>query len=165
MKRNTISIDLLRELFAYDPLTGLLTRKVARGGQPIGAIVGRVRKKDGYLDAKICGKNFLVHRVIWAMHYGVWPSQELDHENGIRSANWIKNLRPGDRAFNNQNRRKPHRNNKLGVQGVCEVPSGRFQARIRVNRRLKSLGTYATVEEASAVFLGAKRELHPGNTL
>lgn len=83
----------------------------------------------------------------------------------LGSNNAIKNLRPSNRLLNNQNRRKAHKNNRLGVHGVTQLKSGRFQARIRVAGVLRSLGAHETAEIAGAVFHRAKRKLHRGSTL
>lgn len=153
-----------RELFSYCAATGVIARRTTRGGQLAGSKVGTLRK-DGYLSTRVDGVELLCHRLAWLLHHGVEPDDEVDHRNGVRSDNRIKNLRDSDRDGNNQNRRTAHKNNRLGVLGVNQLPSGRFQARIRVNKKLRSLGTHATAEAASAAYVNAKRQLHKGNTL
>lgn len=164
MHPRAIDPNEARRLFAYDPATGAITRRITQGGQRAGTVVGTFRV-DGYLATTIGGREVLCHRLAWALHYGADPCDEIDHRNGVRSENRIKNLRQADRGINNQNRRNPHRNNQLGVLGVRQVPSGRYIARIRVNKQLRTLGTFDTPEAASAVYLAAKRQLHEGNTL
>ena len=52
-----ISQARLRELFDYDPATGILTRKIRTSNRiNIGDPVGHLRE-DGYLDANVCGKS------------------------------------------------------------------------------------------------------------
>ena len=60
--------------------------------------------------------------------------------------------------------RKAHSNNKTGFLGVRPVGEG-FQAAIKINKKIRSLGVYATPELAYEAYLKAKRELHPGNML
>lgn len=163
-KTGRISIERARELFIYDPESGLITRRKTTGGKPSGSIAGSLRS-DGYVGIGVCGAEVLAHRLAWLLHHGVEPEQEIDHINGIRSDNRAANLRVVSRATNNQNRRKAHANNKLGVLGVQLDGSGLFRARIRVNKKLILIGRFDTAEAASKAYVSAKRELHDGGTL
>lgn len=160
----TLSFERAAELFSYCPISGVITRRVTVGGQLAGSVAGKTRD-DGYLSTTVDGREVLCHRLAWLLHYGRDPMDEIDHRNGARSDNRADNLRESDRAGNNQNRRRPHKNNQLGVLGVRRLESGRFLARIRVNKKLIRLGTHETQEAASAAYINAKRELHKGNTL
>jgi len=95
---------------------------------------------------------------------GVWPEFEIDHKNTIKSDNHWKNLRDKTHAFNMQNQRKAQSNSKTGVQGVSPNRKG-FRARIGLGKKNHHLGTFPTQKEASAVYLAAKRKLHPGCTI
>lgn len=151
-------------LLAYDPATGLITRKVTCGGQRAVVTVGTVRP-DGYLDVGLCGHRVLCHRLGWMLHKQEEPPAEIDHINGCKSDNRFSNLRQSTRQHNNQNRRRPHLNNRLGVLGVHKTRSGRYLARIRIDGHAKHIGVFDTADEASAAYLSAKRQLHQGNTL
>lgn len=150
--------------FRYDPETGVITRLETRGGQRAGSKVGTVRK-DGYLSTKFLHREVLAHRLAWILHYQEFPGSEIDHVNGDRSDNRIANLRLACRQTNNQNRRKAHSNNELGVLGVRQVREGVFVARIRVSKKAIHLGHFSSAELASEAYLEAKRALHKGNTL
>lgn len=144
-----ISIERLRELVSYDPLTGQLTRKVARGKYAAGTVMGNIGGR-GYRYVVIEGVTHLAHRVAWAIHYGVWPEHDIDHRNRVRSENWIDNLKPADQAINTANSVKT---NKSGFRGVMFAPRySRFRARITINGRQKHLGYYATGVEAAKVY-------------
>ena len=155
---------LARESFAYCAATGRITRRVTRGGQMAGAIVGTART-DGYQATKLAGKEILCHRLAWLIVHGDLPSGELDHINGNRSDNRIDNLRCASRSMNNQNRRTAFKSNRLGVLGVTQTKRGTFIARIRVNGKGIHLGVFPTAAEASQAYVAAKRQLHQGNTL
>lgn len=74
--------------------------------------------------------------MVWLYVYGHWPSEQIDHKNGIRDDNSFQNLREASNAQNAQNQRRPRRNNKTGLLGVS--PSfGKFKAQIVI------LGPYA----------------------
>jgi hypothetical protein len=74
--------------------------------------------KDGYLQTKIFGKMHLNHRLIWLIHHGRWPAEQLDHINGDRQDNRIENLREVTNSQNSQNQ-KNRKTNTSGFPGVC----------------------------------------------
>lgn len=130
----------LLEKYSYNPDTGEFTRK---SGKSVGWL-----NTLGYRSIWLEGKTLLVHRCIWIMMTGEEPNQ-IDHINHIRDDNrWcnLRNVQARDQQLNMQIRR----NNKTGVQGVRVLPSGRFCAYIMVNRVQIPLGTYDTIEEATA---------------
>lgn len=55
----------------------------------------------------------------------------------------------------------PRRQNKTGVAGVWPRYNGRFQAKIRVDGKTIHLGTFRTVEEASAAYQEARNRYRP----
>lgn len=68
----------------------------------------------------------------------------IDHINGIRSDNRLCNLRLASASQNNMNSNRTHKSNGL-PKGVCWKPANnKYQARIKVNGRDRSLGMYAT---------------------
>jgi hypothetical protein len=158
---------LVRELFDYRE--GWLYNRENRGttsraGQQVGTPAGK-----GYLVVGIQRRNYLLHRLVWAWHHGVWPAHEIDHINGIRGDNRIENLRDVDRQMNNENRRAAGRNARsTGLLGACRFTyKGRVyvKAYITTGGRMLNLGYYPTPAEAHQAYLIAKRQLHAGNTL
>lgn len=116
--RNIRKIDVarLRELFRYDPATGIVVRRTTKNaGKPAGTLFS-----TGHLQVCVDGKVVGVHRIAWALHYGEYPSLEIDHVNGDGADNRICNLRLATSSQNNQNRRLSSRN-KSGVKGVFSV--------------------------------------------
>jgi HNH endonuclease len=71
----------------------------------------------------------------------------IDHKNGDLLDNRVENLRISTPEQNAMNR-KICRNNNSGVTGVGLVKSGRYRARITVNKKEMNLGTFKTKEEA-----------------
>lgn len=161
----SLSLGILRECLHYDPETGVFTRKVATSGRR-----GRAGSVCGYPDKKghlyICfrGSRYAAHRLAWFYVYGRWPADLIDHINGERGDNRIANLREADVVLNGQNQRKGRRGSSTGVLGVC-VQKNRFRAQINIGGKNTYLGVYKTVEEASEVYLAAKRVHHPGCTI
>lgn len=140
--------DLLR-VIDYCPISGQLSYK----NDSISGTKGEIASyphSQGYLSIAIGRNEYLVHRVIWFMQTGYWPDQ-VDHLNHDRSDNRWENLREVGSRENQLNMTRNRKNNSTGVLGVRELPSGRFNATIMVNRKQISLGTYETLEEAAAV--------------
>lgn len=152
----------LPEVFAYDPETGVVTWRQARGkcrpGQRAGTLSG------GYIKVIYRNRSFLGHRLAWLLYYDEWPKENLDHINGIKSDNRIANLREAPGGINQQNIRKPNRRNKLGVKGV-QQKGQRFRAYIRSGGKTIYLGSYTTAEVANAAYVKAKRAMHEGCTI
>ena len=100
----------------------------------------------GYISIRLFKKGYLAHRLAWAMHYGVWPTQMIDHISGDRADNRIVNLRQITQSENNRNRRKSTKNTS-GYVGVYKR-GAKWLARISVDNKKLHLGIYDTVEQA-----------------
>jgi len=103
---------------------------------------------DGYRHGQIMGLHFTAHRVLWAIRYGDWPKGFIDHIDGNRLNNADDNLRCVSPSENTKNS-KMHSQNKSGATGVFQL-SGRWYARISVNKTPVSLGSFSSFDEAKA---------------
>lgn len=170
-----LPVALLRELLTYDPDTGVLIwrkRTLAHcvdarsmnafnatfAGKP--AFTAKVR---GYSVGAIKGVPVKASRVAWAMHHGSWPENDVDHEDRDRANNRIKNLRDIPNAVNAKNR-SLRSDNKSGVNGVHRERK-RWRANVSVDGKIKTLGRFDTIEEATAARTAALSELgfHPNH--
>lgn len=79
-----------------------------------------------------------------------------DHINGDKLDNYLGNLRWVSQRQNNQNTRK-HRAGK--TLGVIQRASGRWQARITVEGKRHSLGTFDSEKEAHVAYLAKLNEI------
>lgn len=160
-----LTAERARELLAYDKSRGTLTWRVDRGRYRAGTDAGSVHPSEGRLFVKIDQKTYAVPRVIWLIVNGEWPQQEIDHRDGDVANNRWRNLRDVTGVTNRQNQRRPRRDSILQLQGVRRRNDGKFQARITVAGKQKSLGLFTDQNEAHAEYLRAKRDLHEGCTL
>lgn len=153
----------VKELFDYDPETGIIRWMVRKGSVQAGTVAGSPNDR-GYIQIRIDKTTYRAHRLAWLIFYGRWPENQIDHINGIRTDNRIKNLREANAAQNAQNQRTASSDNKSGYLGVS-VFRNKWQAQIMVNGKNRYIGVYDTPEEAHEAYLAKKRELHEFNTL
>lgn len=119
MIEHTITKENVNEIFTYCNDTGKLywsdARHLIKAGDPVGYVTPK-----GYLRLSYKGKNYFVHRVVWLLNIGDWPTNFIDHINGIPDDNRLDNLRDVTIEENNQNIIKPRGKNK--VVGVSFYP-------------------------------------------
>lgn len=157
------TVEQVRQRLDYSIVSGKLYWKA---GKRAGRVAGTVSKKrKQYVQLRLDGKNLLAHRVAWAIVYGEWPDQFVDHENGDGTTNGWHNLRLADRFINSQNIKGPNKGSKTGVLGVKTSKWGGFIATIQANGKVEYLGTYPTIKEASDIYMQARRDRQQGNTL
>lgn len=156
-----VTQERLHALFYYDPEVGSFSRRVARGGLPVGAPVG-VLHKNGYLSVKIDKQQYAAHRLAWLYVHGCWPAGMIDHINGNRADNRLHNLRECTNTENGQNRVATSRAYR-GLTCVRVTSNGKFSSYIGCKGNKRHLGTFATPELAHAAYLAAKAKLHTFN--
>lgn len=154
-----ITADRARELFNYDPETGLFAWKDT--GRP--AFTSRTAK--GYPVGNADGKKYYAHRMAWLITTGEWPTGQIDHINGVNDDNRLINLRDIPRAENQRNMKISTRN-VSGIMGVYYIERlKKWGAYIRADGKSKYCGLYATKEEAALVRKRAEIEygFHPNH--
>ena len=101
----------------------------------------------GYIHARVDGKNILLHRFVWMLKYGQFPSQ-LDHVNRNKADNRLSNLRIANGRINNINRSTKKRELPQGVYYDKRLKRNPYRASCCG----KYIGRFATPEEASAAY-------------
>lgn len=125
------------------------------------------RNVHGYSRGPVFSKTYTAHQVAWALHYGEWPAQAIDHINGDRTDNRIANLRCVTVAENARNQRL-RADNSSGTAGVRPSRwASRWEAHITHDYRRIHLGTFNTKEEAVAARKAAEAKygFHPNHGL
>jgi hypothetical protein len=141
----------LREMLDYDWRTGVFTWRIAVGRVRPGDRAGRINR-SGYLQIGVGGQRYSAHRLVWLYVYGMWPIGDIDHINGDRSDNRLKNLRPATDAQNRANAKKQC-GSSSGLKGVCfHKKLSKWQATITVDGKTKYLGIFATEQEAHEAY-------------
>jgi hypothetical protein len=168
--------EALLAILAYDPTSGRLSWRsrdaetLAKHDLPVPANLDRWNARyagtdaaqaddgHGYRTLSIGGRLYKAQRVVWAMHYGRWPTGIIRFVGANRYDLQISNLRaPNPRPIRQKGDKL--KNNRSGVTGVHWHRSKRnWRARIQVDGKCISLGEYVHFEDA--VRARREAELH-----
>lgn len=111
-----ITQDRLKEIFSYDPVTGVFMNIQSYGSRRAGRQAGSPHNA-GYIKLSIDGESHLAHRMAYLYMTGEMPTEHMDHINHVRNDNRWTNLRMVGRLENNRNKR-PSRRSISGLSGV-----------------------------------------------
>ena len=163
-KASPITAELARQLLRYEPEAGKLfwvqrSREMFANQNAFTMWNTRYAMKEafttvdgrGYRVGAIFDRLYRAHRVMSLIVTGEWPTDQIDHINGVRVDNrWI-NLRA---VSNTENQRNQFRRTD-NTSGVCGVhwrkDCQKWSADIKVDGRNKHLGCFNTIEEAAAI--------------
>ena len=147
-----IDIEYLKSRFEYSPESGKLQWKEVSESFSSRYKSWNSKNADkeagylyqGYRYVRIDGKNMLVHRICYAIYYGEFPINIIDHLDGDKLNNKILNLGASNPESNARNA-KLNIKNRSGLSGVAWSDRDRvWYAQIgsgknRVNRSFNSL--------------------------
>jgi len=134
----------LHEILHYDPKTGIFKWL---SGKRKGQFAGTRHDERGFLKVSIKNKRYLLHRLAWLWMTGAMPRSDIRHQNGDHGDNRWNNLIEADRLQHSDQRgamRLP-----TGIEGVWSV-GNRFEATIRTDTVLLSLGMFETADQAKS---------------
>lgn len=132
---DTLTAEAVRTILDYDADSGALIWKARPdrspqwNGQFAGNEAGYIMR-TGYRLIEIADRPYLAHRLAWVIVHGYWPTEHIDHINGIRADNRQANLREATQANNGWNQKK-HDDGSSGYKGVSLYDA-------QANGRLKS---------------------------
>lgn len=162
--RKLPSQALLRELYDYDPLTGIFRWKIdPRGGKRRAGETAGTLRKNGYIFIGVDGLGqFAAHRLAWIYAYGpTIGGAEIDHIDGNPGNNALSNLRLATSTEQKHNK-KVQSNNRSGLKGAYYHACRRgmkWRSQIKIDengiKRLIFLGYFHTAEEAHAAYARA----------
>jgi hypothetical protein len=103
-------LNILRELFTYDPESGEILWRVDRGPNKLCGTEAGYTNPSGYRLIKVTEnkvtKAYMAARIAYALHFGCDPyPNDVDHINRDPGDNRINNLRAISPSDNNKNRR------------------------------------------------------------
>lgn len=118
---------------------------------------------NGYGKTKRRGKYYRAHRLAWELTYGAVPEgMMLDHTCHNRACINVEHLRTVTNQQNQMNRSGANSGRKYDLPRGVYVNQSRgnpYVAIITKDRKLRRLGTFATVEEALTVRRAAEVEM------
>lgn len=186
MNNRIITPTLLREAVNYDATSGILVWKKARPewfskvdairkGCPLtitpetlckrwntqhsGRVAFNSVSIQGYFVGKFLQTQLRAHRVAWAVFYGTWPLDIIDHTNRDKKDNRIENLRDVSVQKNSKNMAKNTRN-VSGVTGVSwNSELAKWHARIGSKDSREHLGFFDDFDRAVSVRTAAEKRL------
>lgn len=149
-------LALLADYLDYDPATGVLSWAIGPSDKIKAGRLIASKNSHGYVHFTFKGICFSAHSAIWYLQTGAWPVATIDHRNLDRGDNRWENLREATYGQNTCNRpKRPH----TPAKGVRRDRS-KWRADIRHEHRRVYLGSFDTVEEASAAYVAAAQRLH-----
>lgn len=137
----------LKDMLEYNPMTGIFIWKNSNRASINGYEAG-CPTTGGYITITIDGQTYPAHRLAFLYMTDRWPVEFVDHINMNTSDNRWENLREASRS---QNSAHSPRESK----GVRRRSSGRWEARIRVDKKEIYLGSFNYKWEADKVFAEA----------
>lgn len=159
------SPEVLRQLLRYEPETGkLFWRERGREFFPSdwsctvwnkrfpGKEALTAKNNHGYPHGALLGRSITAHRIAWAIFYGEWPAEQIDHINNDRADFRIANLRQATNSQNHMN--KPMSSvNSSGFKGVDWSKKDKvWRARIKVKGKQIHLGHFNNVNDAAEAY-------------
>lgn len=159
LKESALSHEYLTKVLNYEPETGIFTWKIRASHAVKPGMTAGTLNKNGYIFIKVGTYIYRAHRLAWFYVYGEWPSidnYQIDHIDGNRANNAIKNLR----LINNSKNARNHglyKSNTSGVTGVFfDNTIKKWKAVIHCNiynkdnkrYRLKLLGNFTNFKDA-----------------
>lgn len=156
-----LTVERLKELIHYDPLTGVFTRITVLPGTraKLGPIKGTA-KNGKHLKTCVDGKEYYFARLAHFYMTGDW-GVVVDHRDNNPQNNRWKNLRNTSIRGNVQNQTRAHHHNATGLLGVhYDEKRKKYESQITVNKVRIHLGRFDTAKEAHEAYKGAKRIHH-----
>jgi hypothetical protein len=152
-------LNVLRKHYGFNHLTGELVSRFTNKTIK--------RRKNGYVCVQMSAGHVMGHRIAWALHYGELPppEMEIDHINGIRDDNRIRNLRLVSQVENLRNKTR-YKNCKHGYPGILFESNNRrvrqWRAQIGIGGTIIKLGAYRC--KTAAIFARKAAEIKHGFT-
>ncbi len=149
-----LTANRLHQVLAYNPKTGIFRWKAPASGPVMPGDVAGTLHRSMYRSIRVDGRLYQSGRLAWLYMKGRWPKYQIHCINGDPSDIRWANLQE---ITHSQRRALYPAQGKLGVKGVW-VRRGRYVAEIKAPGQKRYLGTFNTLEEASAAYAKAAKK-------
>lgn len=158
-----LTVDEINRRLHVDIETGVCIWKDATKhhralvGREAGSARTQQHTGKSYWVIKINGIPYKRSQIVLTVATGQWPADTVDHIDGDSLNDRASNLRHATVTQNawNHKRRAKKADTPMGVR---KLKSGRFQARIAVNKQQQIIGVFDTVQAAEAAYQQARKE-------
>lgn len=116
------------------------------------------KNNRGYIRIGIEKRYYFAHRLVWLYHHGYMP-KAIDHINGIRHDNRLRNLRPATQMENRWNSRLV-KATKSNIKGVYKRADGVFEAHICADYKRYYIGRFVRRSDAERAVARFRVHLH-----
>lgn len=168
-----LDVEFIRNCISYNPKDGSLKwlyrdRSQFKSQQAYkawntkykGKVALETLNASGYRHGTINSTSISAHKVAWAIAFGYWPINQIDHINRDRSDNRLENLRLANKSENQHNRSKS-KNNTSGFKCVTfDKRNKKWDARIGINNQVVHLGRFFSAEDAHLAYVCASKKYH-----
>jgi len=146
---NSLTQAELKRQLHYDPDTGIFTRLISNTNNVKCGDVAGYKDSRGYLTIRVNLILYASHRLAWLYCHGYFPEHQIDHKNGIRNDNRIRNIREASSSCNMQNQ-KINKKNKSGFPSVSWFKRDRrWMAKMEIQGKQIYLGYYDSPLDAA----------------
>ena len=156
-----LTIERLREVLNYDPITGIFTWKKSVSNRiKVGEVAGHPKCGGGrYHGIRIDSRLYLAHRLAWFYVHGKWPSDLVDHKdrNGLNNA--IDNLREASQSHNLANSVRIKSRSMTGIRNVYRRGS-KFFVSLSFAGKAHYGGSFKTLEAAALAASDLASKIH-----
>lgn len=149
-----------KKYLKYNKSTGIFKWRTNKGTSKKNQKAGNLNS-IGYVVIKINRTAYLAHRLAFIFINGIKnQSKEIDHKNGIRSDNKIKNLRISSSSQQCQNRKLSIRNT-TGIKGVYFRKDDKTFT-VSITYKYKTFSRYyiKTFNEAKNIIKKMRKKIH-----
>jgi hypothetical protein len=155
-----LSHDMLIELLAYDPATGVFTWKVSRSNRvKPGSRAGVLHHASGGRYISIDNEKFMAHRLAFFYVNKRWPNTDVRPDDGNYDNCAIDNLKEVSRV-ELAHQRNTISTNTSGYPGVSRSKRDKWQSKITWNYKQINLGaSFETAEDAAEMYREAEQRL------
>jgi hypothetical protein len=152
--RSVTEEDLQVMVRRFDLVDGKIYYKETYNSRAMKGLEAGTVQNNGYRSVIIKGRDFLAHRIIYYLHYGVWPGDfQVDHIDGDKLNNKPENLRLVTNKQNQKSYNKPTKGASSKYRGVCwDKSRNKYVAQIVHNKKVINLGRFTCEKEAALAY-------------